>query len=482
MSGRIGLHIAGEWLREASRPGFSVENPATEEIVFEAVQATEEDTRSAIEAAATAFTSWRSTDPWERSATLRRVVVKLRDRMPAIARLITLETGKPLRQAMGEVATAAEYFDWFADEARRIRGETLEPRSRNTRLGVDFEPVGVAAVLTSWNFPVNLPARKIAAALAAGCTVICRPSEEAPASTAALFECLAEAGLPAGAANLLLGDHAPIVPALMADPRIRKISFTGSAEVGRSLMRGAAETLKKVSLELGGHASAIVFADADLDKAVGDLVSFKFRNAGQICISPSRFFVHDSLHDRFLVKTKSAIEALRLGNGLDEATDIGPLINRRRLEAIEGLVATSRDSGARVVSGGRRPKEPNRGYFFEPTLLAEVPEAAQIMSQEPFGPIIPLNRFDSTDDVLARANALPFGLANYVYTCSLSTAHDAISRLESGMVGVNNAAVATVEAPFGGVKQSGFGSEGGSMGIGEYLVPKFSKLNLTGLN
>lgn len=474
------LFIDGAWRDGSDGASFAVENPALAEVVAHAAQASPQDTAQAIECAARAFKVWRNTDPWARSAALRTTALRLRSEAATIARLITVETGKPLRQATGEVNTAADYFDWFADEARRVRGETMEARSAGVRLQFEREPIGVVAVLTSWNFPVNLPARKIAAALAAGCTVICRPSEEAPASTAALFRCMEDAGMPAGTVNLLLGHHDPIVPTLMRDPRVRKISFTGSTAVGQSLMRDAAQTVKKLSLELGGHACAIVFADADIDKFARDLVDFKFRNAGQICISPSRFYVHDSVYDHFISRTREAMGLLRLGNGLEDQTDVGPLINRRRLEAVSTLIESALQSGATLIAGGKQPAAFDRGYFFEPTLLGEVPDGAALMRVEPFGPVIPASRFSDFDEVMERANSLEFGLANYVFTQSLATAHAAIAGLQSGMVAVNNTAVATVEAPFGGVKQSGFGSEGGSLGLHEYLVTKFAKIALAG--
>jgi succinate-semialdehyde dehydrogenase/glutarate-semialdehyde dehydrogenase len=473
-----GLFIDGRRRTGGSAPSFQVENPATEEVLGTAVQATADDTAEAIAAAERALRSWRGTDPWSRSGVLRTISARLRAAATDIARTITLETGKPLRQAQGEVATAADYFDWFADEARRIRGETIQSRSATTRLQVEREPIGVVAVLTSWNFPVNLPARKIAAALAAGCTVIARPSEEAPASSAALFRCMEDVGLPNGAVNLLLGDHQPIVPVLMQAACVRKISFTGSTAVGKALMGQAATTVKRLSMELGGHASAIVFEDADVDLAARDLIDFKFRNAGQICISPSRFYVHAAVCDRFVEQARAAVAKLRLGNGLEPSTDVGPLINRRRWDAVDRAVAASVSAGATLTTGGHRPPDLNQGHFFEPTILRDVPETACVMQDEPFGPIVPINTFESFDDVMDRANALEYGLSNYVYTQSLSRAHAAIAGLQSGMIAVNNAAVATVEGPFGGVKQSGFGSEGGSTGIDEYLVPKFAKITL----
>jgi succinate-semialdehyde dehydrogenase / glutarate-semialdehyde dehydrogenase len=476
----VGLFIDGCWVKDAAHATFPVENPLLEEAAHLAVQASEADTQAAIDAAARGFATWRNTDPWMRTTILRRIAQLLRDASSGIARTITIETGKPLRQAMGEVATAADYFEWFADEARRIRGETIEARGSSTRLNLHYQPIGVAAVLTSWNFPVNLPARKIAAALAAGCAIICRPSEEAPASTAALFRCMEAAGLPAGVANLLNGAHQQIVPTLMADERVRKISFTGSTEVGRTLMRDAAQTIKKVGLELGGHASAIVFADADVDRAARELIAFKFRNAGQICISPSRFFVHESVYKRFVDSALDIVKALRLGDGLDETTDVGPLINRGRRDAIENMVDASTSFGSRVLAGGQRPPNLNRGYFYEPTILVDTPDDAKIMREEPFGPVVPISRFKGFDEVITRANNVRYGLANYLYTGSLRTAHEAVALLESGMIAVNNAAVATIEAPFGGIKQSGFGTEGGSMGIEEYLVPKFTRLELVG--
>ena len=472
------LLIDGTWRAGSSGAEFEVENPATGAMVAHASQATPQDTEEAIECASRSFKIWRQTDPWSRSAALRATAVRLRTSAPTIARLITVETGKPLRQAVGEVNTAADYFDWFADEARRVRGETIEARSAGVRLQSEHEPVGVVAVLTSWNFPVNLPARKIAAALAAGCSVICRPSEEAPASSAALFRCMEDTGIPPGTVNLLLGRHDLIVPTLMRDVRVRKISFTGSTAVGQSLMRDAAQTVKKLSLELGGHASAIVFADADIDKVAQELVDFKFRNAGQICISPSRFYIHDSVYDRFMARTREVIGHLRLGNGLEASTDVGPLINRRRLEAVSASVESALGAGAKLVTGGKTPAGLGQGYFYEPTLLDQVPDTAALMQVEPFGPVIPASRFSDFDEVMERANGLEFGLANYVFTRSLATAHAAIAGLQSGMVAVNNTAVATVEGPFGGVKQSGFGSEGGSQGIHEYLVTKFAKIAL----
>lgn len=475
-----GLLIDGRWCPAADGATMAVIDPATEERIGTIAQAGRADTEAAIAAAARAFESWRDVPAWERSKILRRAASLLAERAEAVARRMTVEIGKPLAQSKAEVLAAAETIDWYADEARRIYGETLPGRSTRQRFMTLREPVGPVAAFTAWNFPVVLQARKIAPALAAGCTVVCRPAEEGTGAVAMLIGCFLDAGVPAGVINMLTGVPGEIAEAVMDSELIRKVSFTGSIPVGQHLIRRSADTVKRISMELGGHAPVIVHEDADPLLAAKASAVAKFRNNGQVCVSPTRFYVHEKLKAAFTDAFVDTVKAMRLGHGLEPETDIGPLVNRRRLEAVERMVEDTKASGAALLCGGRRPASPNRGFFFEPTVFGDVPDSARVMRDEPFGPIAALSTFQSFEDVIARANGLSYGLAGYVFTTSLGRAQKTAEALKVGMVGVNSFAVATAEMPFGGVKRSGFGRENGAEGLRDYLDVKFVSIELPG--
>jgi succinate-semialdehyde dehydrogenase/glutarate-semialdehyde dehydrogenase len=453
-------------------------DPATEEVLGHIPVATPADLDDALNAASGAARSWAATPGWERSSIMRLLVAELIGRRDRIAEMMSAETGKPLGEARGESQAAIEQFDWYADEARRIYGHTLDGRDPAVRLHVRYQPIGPVAAFSAWNFPALLPARKIAAALAAGCPIIIKPSEEAPASALLMAEAAKAAGLPEGVLNVVTGDAATIAAHLVASPIIRKVSLTGSVPVGKHILKLCADGVKRVSMELGGHAPVIVFPDADPVTVAELCVRTKFRNAGQVCISPSRFYVHSSIYEPFAKKMSELASQLRLGHGLDGHFDVGPMANRRGRERIMRLVEDARERGAELLTGGRIPPSRNSGFFFEPTVLGRVSDDAAIMNEEPFGPVAPIAPFEGFDEVITRANALPYGLAAYVFTSSIAVATRASEALEAGMVGVNDMLLAAAEAPFGGVKESGFGREGGQLGILEYLEPKYTKMRI----
>jgi len=457
----------------ADAPAIPVIDPATEMLLGTVAGAGEAEVGAALRAAQRGLERWSGTALWARSDVLREVGRLMRERQEELARLLTLEVGKTLAEARAEVAVSAEHFEWCADEARRLYGLVLGGRTAASRLEVRYEPVGVVLALTAWNFPVNLAARKLAMALAAGCAVIVRPAEEAPGSVAALVRCCHDAGVPAGAVNLLIGTPDDVVAPLMAAPAVRKISFTGSTRVGQLLIRQSADTVKRLTMELGGHAPFIVLDDADVEAAAAAAVQAKFRNAGQVCVSPGRFFVARPVMAAFEAAVVARARRLRVGNGQQENVDMGPLATERQRVRTERLVRDALSRGARLLCGGRRPPELVRGYFYEPTVLADVPDDAEILHEEPFAPVMAIVPVDDADEAIARANALEAGLAAYLYTRSAEAADRVANALESGMVGVNTTAVATPEAPFGGIKQSGFGREGGEIGVREYLNTKF---------
>jgi len=476
--GNYALYIDGKWRPAQAGGQREVLDPATEEIVGTIPTAQAEDLDAALAAAARGLKAWRVTSPWERSAVLRCVADLIRARQNDIARVMSTETGKPLAEAKAETGAAADQFEWYAEETKRIYGQTIEARSPDTRMQVRYEPIGVVAAFPAWNFPALLPARKIAAALGAGCSLIVKPASEAPGSCMALVQACHDAGLPASVLNLVTGDSSFISEYLIRSPVVRKISLTGSVPVGKKLLKICADGMKKASMELGGHAPVLVFADADVAYAAEASARSKFRNCGQVCISPSRFYVHDSVYEAFCEVFARVAKSLTIGPGLDERSEVGPLANKRALEHALGLIADARRQGARLLTGGGRPSGLTRGFFLEPTVLADVPDSARIMSDEPFAPIAPITRFSSFDEVIARANALPFGLAGYVFSTSLRTSTLASEALEVGMVGVNEMLLASAEMPFGGVKESGIGREGGALGIKDYLEAKFIKVRI----
>lgn len=478
MFSKYGLLIEGEW-RAASDGGvLEVESPVTEAVIGAIPSATEADQDAALAAAGRSFAEWAATPAWERAALLRRVADLLRTRADDHARLMATETGKPLAEARAEVMASADQFEWLGEEAKRIYGQTIPSRHRGERLSVNYQPVGPSLALSAWNFPMLLPARKIAAALAAGCSVVARPASEAPGSCMVIGQALIDAGLPAGVVSILTGPAVPMVERLIRSPVIRKVSLTGSVAVGREILRIAADDIKKVTMELGGHAPVIVHADADPKAAARKLAQTKYRNCGQVCISPSRFYVHDSIRAPFESTFAEVARGLVLGDGLDPAVTTGPMIRARAVDSALALIEDAKAQGARLLAGGGRPAQLNRGHFLEPTVLTDVPDSARIMHEEPFAPVAPIAGWSDLDDVITRANSTEFALAAYVFTENAALAAETADALDAGMVGINETLLATAEAPFGGNRQSGFGREGGSLGILDYLVPKYIRHRL----
>lgn len=472
----FGLFIGGGWRSESSGGTIEVQDPAKGVALGSVPSAGVPEVEEAIAAAGAALKVWRATPGWTRADALHAVADKMAARSEEAARIITLETGKPLAQSRREWGLSVDQFRWYAEEARRIYGRIVESRAPGGRIEVLHEPVGVVAAFTAWNFPAVLVARKVAPALAAGCSIIVRPSSETPGSAMVIVDCVREAGLPVGVVNLVSGPASSTYEPLIASPVVRKVTLTGSTAVGQQMIRDSAATVKRLSMELGGNAPLVVFDDADLDKLLDLAVPTKYANAGQVCVSPDRFYVHESLHDRFADEFARRAAALKLGSGLDEASQMGPMINQRRLEAIEDVVADAQKRGARVLAGGKRPQDGSGGYFFEPTVLTEVPDDARALAEENFGPIAAITPFSRADEVYERANAGGFGLAAYVFTQSPGRAREAVASIESGMVGVNSFALAAAEAPFGGIKLSGMGREGGSEGIHDFLNIKLSQV------
>lgn len=466
----LALYIDGKFITGGGRHEQEIINPATLEVLGRLPHATTGDLDHALAAAHRAFVAWRATSPVERSAILRRAAALIRERSAAIGRNITLDEGKPLAEAVSEVSGSAEHAEWHAEEGRRIYGRIIPSRQAGVRQMVVREPVGVCAAFTPWNFPFSQAIRKVAAALGAGCTLILKGPEESPSAVVALARAFHDAGLPPGVLNVVWGVPDTVASHLIASPIVRKVSFTGSVPVGRHLAGKSGERLKRLSLELGGHSPAIVFPDVDVERVAEFLAHFKIRNAGQVCVSPSRFYVHEDIYERFTARFIRVFESVSIGNGLDDGVQMGPLANSRRVSAMEELVADARARGARLRCGGRRLERP--GHFFLPTVLTEVPDAAQILNEEPFGPVAPLLPFAQTADVIARANALGYGLSSYVFTASLKTATEMATALEAGMVHINQVGV-FAETPFGGIKDSGVGSEGGSESFDAYLTTKF---------
>lgn len=472
------LYIDGAWTPAANGATKRVHDPATEDEIGTIPEAGVEDLDRALAAAERGLAVWRQTGTWERAAKLRKVADLIRERLDRIATVMSIETGKPLAEAKGETNGAADQFEWYSEETKRIYGQVIGSRTADSRLAVIYQPVGVVAAFSAWNFPALLPARKIAAALAAGCSIIIKPAGEAPGSCALLVEACADAGIPAGVVNYVTGNSGMIAKHLISSPVVRKVSVTGSVPVGKQILHLAADGVKKVSMELGGHGPVIVFDDYDAEKAAEVCAATKFRNCGQVCISPTRFYVHENSYEAFSAKFAEVARSIKVGAGLDEGVQMGPMASARGLDTIKTMVADAVDRGADVLAGGQAPKEFNRGYFFEPTVLGRVPDDALIMNEEPFGPVAPLATFTDYDEVMSRANSLPFGLAGYVFTRDLGNATRASEDLEVGMVGVNEMLLATAEAPFGGIKESGMGREGGSLGIHDYLEPKYVKMKL----
>lgn len=462
--------IAGSWVEAGDRTAIDVINPATGSVIGRVPDASEADIDLALNAAATAAPGWRDLGGWQRSLILRRAATGLAERSEEMAARLTAEQGKPIGEALTEVAATVEQFDWFADEARRITGRIPESPNHALRYAVHREPVGPVAAFSPWNFPLLLAARKVAPALAAGCPMILRPPSEVPGPALILAEVLLDAGLPAGVLQMITGHPAPISERLLASPVIRKLSFTGSVPVGTHLLGLSARNVLNVSMELGGHAPVIVLGDVDPEATGRACAAGKFRNAGQICVSPTRFLVHESIAERFAAAFTDHAAQLRIGAGSDPETDIGPLISQSARDRIADLVADAIASGATTLLGGG--SLPGDGFFVEPTVLFGVAPEAKIMREEPFGPVAPITAFRTTEEALALANATEFGLAAYLFTQDLNGAVLVSEQLQAGIVGVNTFAVSSAAIPFGGLKQSGIGAENGSEAMDAYLVSK----------
>jgi len=469
------LYIDGKWTEAVSGKRFDVTNPASGEVIGQAADGGQADAQAAIAAAERALGTWSALTAYQRSAYLYRAWQIMTSRKNELARLMTTEQGKPLRAAQAEVAYAADFLLWFAEEAKRVYGETIPAQRPDQRFVVMRQPVGVAAAITPWNYPISMVTRKLAPALAAGCTVVVKPAEDTPLCAVEVFKVLDQAGLPPGVANLVTAaDPVPVAEEFLANPAVRKLTFTGSTEVGRLLARGAAGQIKRVSLELGGHAPFIVFEDADPIHAAKGAVLVKFLNTGQACICPNRIFVHRRHLEAFTKEFTARTQALKAGSGLDETVRIGPLVNAAALDKIQAQVADALAKGARVLCGGKRLVDDglDKGFFYAPTVLADVTATMTIFREETFGPLAPIIGFDSEDEVLAMANDTIYGLAAYVYTPDLSRAMRAVEKLRFGIIGVNDINPTAAAAPFGGVQQSGIGREGGREGIAEYLDTK----------
>lgn len=468
---KLCLFIDGEWLASASGGAQDVSNPADDSILSQLPLAGAIELDRALASAQKGFGIWKKTSAHDRYLLLRKVALIVRERHESLARLMTLDQGKPLGEALMEAKAAADHIEWYAEEGRRAYGRLIAPRGPSVRASVLKEPVGPVAAFTPWNFPINQAVRKIAGALAAGCSIIIKGPEDTPGSVVELVRCFADAGLPNGVLNLVFGRPAEVSAHLIPSPVIRKISFTGSVPVGKQLAAMAGAHMKRVTMELGGHAPFIVFADADVQAAATVAVGLKHRNAGQVCAAPSRFYLHESIHDKFVEAFVEKSGSLKLGSGLDNTTQMGPLAMFRRVEAMQRLTADARSRGAKVLTGGERLGD--KGCFFAPTTLIDVSEDALVSFEEPFGPIAPMYRFNEFDEVVSRANALPFGLSAFVFTRSLKTSIDISNELESGMISINHFGLALPETPFGGIKDSGYGSEGGTEGLDAYLTTKF---------
>ena len=471
----LSLYIDGQFINAEGRREQDVFNPATGQVIGKLPHATPEDLNRALAAAARAFETWKKTSPMERGKVLRKVAELARERAPDIGRGMTLDQGKPLAESVGEVMFCADHAEWHAEECRRIYGRVIPARQDGVRQLVLREPVGVCAAFSPWNFPFNQAIRKITAAVGAGCTIILKGPEEAPSAVVALARLFHDAGLPPGVLNLVWGVPSEVSDHLINSPMVRKISFTGSVGVGKLLAAKAAALMKRSTMELGGHAPVIVCDDADIEAAVKQLVPFKFRNAGQVCISPTRFYVQEGVYERFVEGFVAKTKALKVGDGLLPDTKMGPLAQARRVSALASFIDDAQTRGATVLVGGAPMPGGSAagGSFFAPTVITDLPEDARLMVEEPFGPVAGIVRFKTVDEALKRANSLAFGLAAYAFTGSSKNAQAISSGLEAGMVSINHLGLALAETPFGGIKDSGIGSEGGSETFDGYLNTKF---------
>ena len=476
---KYGQFIDGKWQKSASGETYDVLNPATEELIGKASKANSEDIQKALKSAEKGLKIWRSTSPWERSKIIRKISELMRQRVNILSKWLTLEVGKPLTEGPGEIGGAADIFEWNSEETKRIFGEINQSRFPNTKIHVIYQPVGVVAALIPWNFPVVLASRKISTALAAGCSVIVKPDIITPGSVMEIVDICREAGVPPGVVNLLSGDPAGISEELIKSDIVKKISITGSTRVGKLILKQAAEKVQRVTMELSGHSPFIVFDDVDLDKITDMAIVSKFRNNGQVCISPNRFYIHEKKKDEFATLMVKKTKKLKIGNGMDQDTLLGPLCTKQRLEGVEKLVETTKKEGGKILLGGKRDANFNKGYYYEPTIFDDIKDNFTIMKEEPFGPIVPILTFKDFDEVMERANNNDLGLCSYVYTTDLKKANKASEILETGCVAVNTPVVAVAEAPFGGIKQTGYGREGGSMAIKDYLNIKYTHFGVS---
>ena len=477
---KFGQFIDGKWQKSSDNGTYEVINPANEEVLGHASKATSNDVEKALKSAQKGLETWKKTSPWQRSYIIRRIADKIREKQDVLAKWMTLEVGKPFAEAKGEVLGAADIFEWNAEETKRIYGQTVESRFEDTRVHVYYQPVGVVAALVPWNFPAVLSSRKISTALAAGCSVIVKPDVITPGIVMEIIDICSECGVPPGVVNLLSGDPPSIAKQLISSDIIKKISITGSTRVGKLILKQAAEKVQRVTMELSGHSPFIVFDDADIKKATDMAISAKFRNNGQVCISPNRFYIHENKKEEFVSLFIEKTKKLKIGDGMDPSVQLGPLTTKKRLNEIEELVETTKKEGAKVLLGGKRPKGFNKGFYYEPTIFDDVKDDFTIMKVEPFGPLVPILSFKNFDEVIGRANDHDLGLSSYICTSSMEKAHKASELMETGTVAVNTPLVAIAEAPFGGIKQTGYGREGGSMAIKDYLNVKYTHLGLKG--
>ena len=472
------LFIDGEWCDASTGKRLKVINPATEGEIGEVAFGGRADCKRAVEAAHKAMGPWAKLTSWDRAKILKKTADLMRERADGIARTLTMEQGKPLAEAKAEVLHSADTFEWFAEEGKRAYGQVIPNSAPGKRHLTLKHPVGVVGAIGPWNFPITLQARKIAPALAVGCTIVCKPASQTPLSLLNVFDCMIDAGLPKGVANLVIGSASEIAAEFLENPIVKKISFTGSTEVGKQLMRSAADQVKRLSLELGGHAPFIVFPDADPEVVAKAAVIGKFRNNGQVCISPSRFFVHQDISKKFTEAAVEAARALKLGNGLDAGIEIGPMFERKAMDNTLELIKDAAGKGAKILTGGKRCDRFEKGYFFEPTILNGLSSNANILTDEPFAPVMPILDFSKLDEVIAAANNTKYGLAAYVFTNDLSTAWKMAEGLEAGIIGVNDPVPATPQCPFGGMKESGLGRELGHEGLEAYLETKYVSIKL----
>ena len=480
MYSKFGQFINGKWQQSEKKETYNVINPATEEVIGKASKASPADVDKALKSAEKGFAIWKKFSPWDRAKIIRKIADLMRKKNNELAKWMTLETGKPLAESLAEVSGSADIFEWNAEETKRIYGQTVQSRFENTRVIINYEPVGVVAALSPWNFPLVLASRKISTALAAGCSVICKPDVITPGTVMELVDIINQCGVPPGVVNLLSGDPASIASQLISSDIVKKISLTGSTRVGKIVLKQAADKIQRVTMELSGHAPFIVHEDANVEKAVDIAMAAKYRNNGQVCISPSRFYIHESKKKQFTESFVNKTLKLKIGNGMDKDVQLGPITTKKRLDEIEKLVEITKKEGAKVLCGGKRPSGFNKGYFYEPTIFDEVKDDFKIMTEEPFGPLTPLLSFSNFEEVVKKANNQVAGLAAYICTNSLELANKTSEALETGMVAVNTPFISNAETPFGGIKQSGYGREGGSLGIKDYLNVKYTHLGLLG--